>query len=74
MAAMAAIDFGHAETGDLLLGAGVGHFQNSQGVALGVMYAPTDSTRAALKYSVSSDDIKTSAVGVGITHKIANFK
>ena len=74
MAAMNAIDFGNAEEGDLVLGAGIGHFENSQGVALGVAYLPTKDTTITAKYSVNTDEVKTSALGVGITHKIANFK
>lgn len=73
MAAMNSIDFGNAEEGDLLLGAGVGHYENSQGVAIGIAYIPSKDTRVTAKYSVSTDEIKTSALGIGVTHKIANF-
>ncbi len=65
MAAMAAIDFQDVEVGEIAIGAGVGHFSNSQGVA----YAPTDALKLNTKYSVSSDDVKTLAAGVGGTYK-----
>lgn len=69
MAAMAAIDFQDVEVGEIAIGAGVGHFSNSQGVAVGVAYAPTDALKLNTKYSVSSDDVKTLAAGVGATYK-----
>lgn len=69
MAAMTAIDFQNVRAGEIGIGAGLGHFENSQGVAVGAAYAPTENIRINAKYSVSTDDIKTSAVGIGGTIK-----
>ena len=74
MAAMSSIDFGQAQEGDLLIGAGLGHYENSQGVAVGIAYVPNKATTITAKYSVNTDDIHTSAIGIGITHKLYNFK
>lgn len=65
MAAMTAIDFQDVRAGEVGIGAGLGHFENSQGVAVGAAYAPTENIRINAKYSVSTDDIKTSAIGIG---------
>ena len=67
MAAMTAIDFQNVRAGEIGIGAGLGHFENSQGVAVGAAYAPTENIRINAKYSVSTDNIKTSAIGVGGT-------
>lgn len=69
MAAMTAIDFQNVRAGEIGIGAGLGHFENSQGVAVGAAYAPTENIRINAKYSVSTDDIKTSAIGIGGTIK-----
>lgn len=69
MAAMTAIDFQDVRAGEVGIGAGLGHFENSQGVAVGAAYAPTENIRINAKYSVSTDDIKTSAIGIGGTIK-----
>lgn len=69
MAAMTAIDFQDVRTGEVGIGAGLGHFENSQGIAVGVAYAPAENVRINAKYSVATDDIKTSAVGIGGTIK-----
>lgn len=67
MAAMTAIDFQNVRAGEIGIGAGLGHFENSEGVAVGAAYAPTENIRINAKYSVSTDNIKTSAIGVGGT-------
>lgn len=69
MAAMTAIDFQNVRAGEIGIGAGLGHFENSQGVAVGAAYAPTENIRINAKYSVSTDNIKTSAIGIGGTIK-----
>ncbi|MGL6154932.1 MAG: YadA-like family protein [Cetobacterium sp.] len=69
MAAMTAIDFQSVDAGEVGIGAGVGHYANCEGVAIGVAYAPTNSFRVNARYSVSTADIHTSAVGVGATYK-----
>ncbi|MGL6114267.1 MAG: YadA-like family protein [Cetobacterium sp.] len=73
MAAMSAIDFGDSQKGDLLLGAGVGHYVNSDAVALGLSYSPSENLRVNGKYSVSTDDPSSSAAGIGMTYRLANF-
>ena len=69
MAAMTAIDFQNVRAGEIGIGAGLGHFENSEGVAVGAAYAPTENIRINAKYSVSTDNIKTSAIGIGGTIK-----
>ena len=65
MAAMTAIDFQDVRPGEIGIGAGVGHFENSQGVALGIAFSPAENIKLNAKYSVSTDDVKTSSIGVG---------
>lgn len=69
MAAMTAIDFQSVGAGEVGIGAGVGHYVNSEGVAIGVAYAPTDVFRVNAKYSVTTGSIHNSAVAVGATYK-----
>lgn len=69
MAAMTAIDFQNVGAGEVGIGAGVGHYVNSEGVAIGVAYAPTDVFRVNAKYSVTTGSIHNSAVAVGATYK-----
>lgn len=69
MSAMATVDFQDVNAGEIGIGAGLGHYGNSQGVAVGVAYAPSDDFKINAKYSVSTSDVKTSAVGVGAVYK-----
>lgn len=69
MAAMTAIDFQSVKQGQIGLGASVGHYVNSQGVAVGIAYAPTDDLKLNAKYSVNTGDISNSAIAVGATYR-----
>lgn len=69
MAAMNAVDFQDVKPGEIGIGTGVGHFKNNEGVAVGIAFAPNENIKINAKYSVSTDDIKTSAVGIGGTVK-----
>ena len=69
MAAMNAVDFQNVQTGEMALGAGVGHYGNAQSVALGVAYAPVEDLTVNAKYSVTAGDVDSFALGAGATYK-----
>ena len=69
MAAMNAVDFQNVQTGEMALGAGVGHYGNAQSVALGVAYAPVEDLTVNAKYSITAGDPDSFAVGAGATYK-----
>lgn len=69
MSAMTTVDFQDVNPGEMGIGAGIGSYGGSQGVAVGVAYSPSENFRINAKYSVSTSDIKTSAVGVGAVYK-----
>ena len=54
MAAMNAVDFQNVQTGEMALGAGIGHYGNAQSVALGVAYAPVEDLTVNAKYLSNS--------------------
>ncbi|MDY3060317.1 MAG: YadA-like family protein [Fusobacterium sp.] len=69
MAAMNAVDFQNVQTGEMALGAGIGHYGNAQSVALGVAYAPVEDLTVNAKYSITAGDADSFAVGAGATYK-----
>ena len=69
MAAMNAVDFQNVQTGEMALGAGIGHYGNAQSVALGVAYAPVEDLTVNAKYSITAGDPDSFAVGAGATYK-----
>ena len=69
MAAMNAVDFQNVQTGEMALGAGVGHYGNAQSVALGVAYSPVEDLTVNAKYSITAGDPDSFAVGAGATYK-----
>ena len=69
MAAMNAVDFQNVQTGEMALGAGVGHYGNAQSVALGVAYSPVEDLTVNAKYSVTAGDADSFALGAGATYK-----
>ena len=69
MAAMNAVDFQNVQTGEMALGAGIGHYGNAQSVALGVAYSPVEDLTVNAKYSVTAGDVDSFAVGAGATYK-----
>ena len=69
MAAMNAVDFQNIQTGEMALGAGIGHYGNAQSVALGVAYSPVEDLTVNAKYSVTAGDVDSFAVGAGATYK-----
>ena len=69
MAAMNAVDFQNVQTGEMALGAGIGHYGNAQSVALGVAYSPVEDLTVNAKYSVTAGDADSFAVGAGATYK-----
>ncbi len=69
MAAMNAVDFQNVQTGEMAIGAGVGHYGNAQSVALGVAYSPVQDLTVNAKYSVTAGDVDSFALGAGATYK-----
>ena len=69
MAAMNAVDFQNVQTGEMALGAGIGHYGNAQSVALGVAYSPVQDLTVNAKYSVTAGDEDSFALGAGATYK-----
>ena len=69
MAAMNAVDFQNVQTGEMALGAGIGHYGNAQSVALGVAYAPVEDLTVNAKYSITAGDVDSFALGAGATYK-----
>lgn len=69
MAAMNAVDFQNVQTGEMAIGAGVGHYGNAQSVALGVAYSPVEDLTVNAKYSVTAGDADSFALGAGATYK-----
>ena len=69
MAAMNAVDFQNVQTGEMALGAGIGHYGNAQSVALGVAYAPVEDLTVNAKYSITAGDADSFALGAGATYK-----
>ena len=69
MAAMNAVDFQNVQTGEVALGAGIGHYGNAQSVALGVAYSPVEDLTVNAKYSVTAGSPDSFAVGAGATYK-----
>ena len=69
MAAMNAVDFQNVQTGEMAIGAGIGHYGNAQSVALGVAYAPAEDLTVNAKYSITAGDADSFAVGAGATYK-----
>ena len=69
MAAMNAVDFQNVQTGEMALGAGIGHYGNAQSVALGVAYSPVEDLTVNAKYSITAGDVDSFALGAGATYK-----
>lgn len=69
MAAMSAVEFQNLETGNIGIGAGIGHYGNSQGIAIGMAYAPKKSMRVNAKYSMTPNNIKNSAMAIGANYQ-----
>ena len=63
--AMGAVDLGKIEKRKFIIGAGVGSSNNTQAVAVGVGYAPTDRFRVNTKFSTSSTSKRASAISIG---------
>ncbi len=63
--AMGAIDLGKIEERKFRIGAGLGSSNNTQAVAVGVGYAPTDRFRVNTKFSTSSTSKRASAISIG---------
>ena len=70
MTAMNAVDFQSVSEGELAIGAGFGHYGNSQSVAVGVAYAPTQNLNLNMKYSVTAGDLDSFAIGAGASYKV----
>lgn len=72
MAAMSSLDFGTIPNhNDVVVAAAVGNYAGNQAVALGLAMEPTDRFGVNLKYSVSSNDINTSAIGIGARYRFS---
>ncbi|MDO4588326.1 MAG: YadA C-terminal domain-containing protein, partial [Fusobacterium sp.] len=69
MAAMNAVDFQNVQSGEMAIGAGIGHYGNAQSVAVGVAYAPTEDVSLNAKYSITAGDVDSFAVGAGASYK-----
>ena len=69
LAAMDAIDFKNVEEGEMAFGVGTGYYGNSQAVAVGVAYAPTENLNVNAKYSLTTGSGNDYAAGVGAVYK-----
>lgn len=70
MAAMSSLDFGEIESpNDIVVATSVGNYADSQSVAVGVAMAPNDRLGFSVRYSVSTDDVDTSAIGLGAKYR-----
>lgn len=71
ISAMSAIEFQNLEVGNIGIGLGVSHYINSQGIAVGVGYAPTDTFIINAKYSMTTENINSSAIGLGLAYRFS---
>lgn len=69
MSAMSSVDFTDVNSGELGIGAGVGHYENSQSVAVGVAYAPTDNLKFSAKWAATAGYPRSNTIGAGVTYK-----
>lgn len=69
MAAMSAVEFQDVSEGEMAIGAGIGHYGDSQSVAIGVAYSPTQNLNVNMKYSVTAGDVDSFAIGAGASYK-----
>lgn len=69
LTAMANVDFLQLNPGDIGVGAGIGHFNNTQAVAVGVGYTINEDLHVHTKWSGVAGDAHYNAIGGGITYR-----
>lgn len=69
MSAMSNVDFTDVNSGEIGIGAGVGHYENSQSIAVGVAYAPTDNLKFSAKWAATAGYPRSNTIGAGVTYK-----
>lgn len=72
-AAMTSVDFQSLEVGEMGIGAGVGNYQNSQAVSLGLGLRATENLSMNVKGAMSTGTKQETMVGAGATYKIKIF-
>lgn len=68
--AMGAIDLGSTPANKIRFGAGVGNTPNSQAVAVGVGYAPTENFKINTKFSTTTDSTSNRGVSFGASYDL----
>lgn len=69
MSAMSNVDFTDISSGELGIGAGIGHYRNSQSIAVGVAYAPVDNFKFSAKWAATAGYPRSNTIGAGVTYK-----
>lgn len=69
LVAMSNVDFQNVNTGEVAVGAGVGHYVGDQAVAVGVAYGVNDDLKVHAKWSGVAGDPHYNAIGGGVTYK-----
>lgn len=69
LVAMSNVDFQDVNTGEVAIGAGVGHYVGDQAVAVGVAYGVNDDLKIHAKWSGVAGDPHYNAIGGGVTYK-----
>lgn len=67
--ALGNLDFGKVKTGNIAVGAGIGHFNNEQAVSVGVAYAPNEDIFFTAKWSGLMGDASYNSIGAGASYQ-----
>lgn len=72
-AAMASVDFQTVKVGNVGVGVGIGNYQDSQAISIGVGMRPSDNTTVNVKGAMSTGSNQESMVGAGATYQFNIF-
>lgn len=67
--ALGNLDFGKVKTGNIAVGAGIGHFNNEQAVSVGVAYAPNEDIFFTAKWSGLMGDASYNSIGASASYQ-----
>lgn len=67
--AMSNVDFQNVNTGEVAIGAGIGHYVGDQAVAVGIAYGVNEDLKVHAKWSGVAGDPHYNAIGGGVTYK-----
>lgn len=67
--AMSNVDFQNINTGEVAIGAGIGHYVGDQAVAVGIAYGVNEDLKVHAKWSGVAGDPHYNAIGGGVTYK-----